>query len=116
MEWSTRGKRLLQEFCCSDENCFSANDPKELIHTVQHHKDFDAGNVYYDMHNRLMKSVDNGTIDVLFFWKKVNGSLSDNASLSVQSKNWCKYCAVTAEVPSRRTSSRYIIVLMYFMY
>jgi hypothetical protein len=50
---------------------------KDLIQRVLHHPDFNADEVDHDMHERLMRAVEEGDIEVIDMWEEGDG-LQDN--------------------------------------
>jgi hypothetical protein len=50
---------------------------KDLIQMVLHHPDFNADEVDHNMHDRLMRAVKDGDIEVLDLWEEGDG-LQDN--------------------------------------
>ncbi len=43
---------------------------KELIQRILHHPDFNADEVEHDIHERLIKAVEGGDVEVLDLWEK----------------------------------------------
>ena len=54
----TASKRIMQEFV--KEKRVDATFIKDLIQKVLHHPDFDPDEVDYDIHERLMGTIDEG--------------------------------------------------------
>ena len=46
---------------------------KDLIQRVLHHPDFNADEVDHDMHERLMRAVEEGDIEVIDMWEEGDG-------------------------------------------
>jgi hypothetical protein len=46
---------------------------KDLIQRVLHHPDFKADEVDHDMHERLMRAVEEGDIEVIDMWEEGDG-------------------------------------------
>ena len=51
----------------------SAQDIKDLIQEVLHNKDFDSDEVDHDMHERLMRAVADGKMDIHNMWQEGDG-------------------------------------------
>ena len=68
-------ERFLQEHV--GKHYVNAVELKDLIQRVLHHPDFNADEVDHDMHERLMKAVEDGDIEVIDMWEEDDG-LQDN--------------------------------------
>jgi len=51
----------------------SLSELKELIQAVLHHPDFDLDSVDHDLHERLMKAVEEGDIEIIDMWEEGDG-------------------------------------------
>ncbi len=51
----------------------NAGELQDLIQRVLHHPDFNADEVNHDLHERLMKAVEQGDIEVIDMWEKGDG-------------------------------------------
>ena len=51
----------------------SAQDIKDLIQDVLHNKEFDIDEVDHNMHDRLMRAVADGEMDILDMWQEGDG-------------------------------------------
>ena len=51
----------------------SLSELKELIQAVLHHPDFDQDSVDHDLHERLMKAVEEGDIEIIDMWEEGDG-------------------------------------------
>ena len=70
--WS---ERILQDYVHKHD--VNATELRDLIQMVLHHPDFNADEVDHDMHERLMRAVEDGDIEVLDLWEEGDG-LQDN--------------------------------------
>ena len=68
-------ERILQEHV--RKHGTNATELKDLIQRVLHHPDFNADEVDHDMHERLMRAVEDGDIEVIDMWEEGDG-LQDN--------------------------------------
>ena len=48
----------------------NALELKELVQEVLHHLDFDLDDVDHDLHERLMKAVEEGDIEIIDMWEE----------------------------------------------
>jgi hypothetical protein len=71
----SQSERILQEHVRKYGK--NAAELKDLIQRVLHHPDFNAEEVDHDMHERLMRAVEDGDIEVLDMWEEGDG-LQDN--------------------------------------
>jgi hypothetical protein len=71
----TESERILQEHVLKHGT--NAHELKDLIQMVLHHPDFNADEVDHDMHERLMRAVEDGDIEVIDMWEEGDG-LQDN--------------------------------------
>ena len=71
----SESERILQEHV--RKHGTNANELKDLIQKVLHHPDFNADEVDHDMHERLMRAVEDGDIEVIDMWEEGDG-LQDN--------------------------------------
>jgi len=53
--------------------CMNVQDIKDLIQDVLHNQDFDSDEVDHDMHERLMRAVADGEMDILDMWQEGDG-------------------------------------------
>ena len=67
----TASERLIQEHVRKYKN--GAAELKDLIQQVLHHPDFNPQQVDHDMHERLMKTIEDGDIQVLDLWEEGDG-------------------------------------------
>ena len=68
----SRSERILQDHC-RRHNKHNAGELKDLIQRVLHHPDFNADEVDHDMHERLMRAVEDGDIEVIDMWEEGDG-------------------------------------------
>jgi len=71
----SESEHILQEHVLKHGT--NANELKDLIQRVLHHPDFNADEVDHDMHERLMRAVEDGDIEVIDMWEEGDG-LQDN--------------------------------------
>jgi hypothetical protein len=71
----SRSEHILQDH--DRKHDVNTIELKDLIQMVLHHPDFDADEVDHDMHDRLMRAVEDGDIEVLDLWEEGDG-LQDN--------------------------------------
>ena len=64
----TASERLIQEHVRKYKN--GAAELKDLIQQVLHHPDFNPQQMDHDMHERLMKAIEDGDIQVLDLWRR----------------------------------------------
>ena len=67
----SQSERILQEHVL--QHGTNANELKNLIQRVLHHPDFNADEVDHDMHERLMRAVEDGDIEVIDMWEEGDG-------------------------------------------
>ena len=67
----TKSERILMNF--QKLKCMNAQDIKDLIQDVLHNEDFDFEEVDHDMHERLMRAVADGEMDILDMWQEGDG-------------------------------------------
>lgn len=68
----TASERLIQDHMKQYKT--RAAELKDLIQKVLHHPDFDARDVDHDMHERLMKCIEEGDIEVIDLWEEGDGN------------------------------------------
>jgi len=56
-----------------DQHGTNAGELQNLIQRVLHHPDFNADEVDHDLHERLMKAVEQGDIEVIDMWEEGDG-------------------------------------------
>jgi hypothetical protein len=71
----SRSEHILQDYVCKHD--VNATELRDLIQMVLHHPDFNADEVDHDMHERLMRAIEDGDIEVLDLWEEGDG-LQDN--------------------------------------
>ena len=71
----TESKRILQEHVLKHGT--NSHELKDLIQRVLHQPDFNADEVDHDMHERLMRAVEDSDIEVIDMWEEGDG-LQDN--------------------------------------
>ncbi len=81
----SQSDRILQEHV--RRHNVNATELKDLIQTVIHHQDFNADEVDYDMHQRLMQAVEDGDIEVIDKWEEGDGLQDVNLS-SANAAEW----------------------------
>jgi len=64
-------EEILQDHC--KLHATSQSELKELIQNVLHHPDFDPDQVDHDMHERLMKAIDDEDILIHYMWEEGDG-------------------------------------------
>ena len=103
----TKSERILMDY--QKLKRMSAQDIKDLIQEVLHNKDFDSDEVDHDMHERLMRAVADGEMDihdmrqegdgeqdVRFFMRKVEVVLLELiADERLEGSNVCIICDIT---------------------
>ena len=67
----TKSERILMDY--QKLKRMSAQDIKDLIQEVLHNKDFDSDEVDHDMHERLMRAVADGEMDIHDMWQEGDG-------------------------------------------
>ena len=67
----TRSERILLDF--QKVKAMSAADIRDLIQDVLSQPDFNSEDVDADMHNRLLRAVEDGTIEVIDMWQEGDG-------------------------------------------
>ena len=67
----SRSERILQDHARKHNT--NAAELKDLIQRVLHHPDFNADEVDHDMHERLMRAVEEGDIEVIDMWEEGDG-------------------------------------------
>ena len=67
----SKSERLLLDH--ATKRFKSPSELKELIQTVLHHPDFDLDSVDHDLHERLMKAVEEGDIEIIDMWEEGDG-------------------------------------------
>ena len=67
----SRSERILQDHVRQHNT--NAAELKDLIQRVLHHPDFNADEVDHDMHERLMRAVEEGDIEVIDMWEEGDG-------------------------------------------
>jgi hypothetical protein len=67
----TKSERILMDY--QKLKRMSAQDIKDLIQEVLHNKDFDSDEVDHDMHERLMRAVADGEMDIHNMWQEGDG-------------------------------------------
>jgi hypothetical protein len=67
----SKSERLLLDHAA--KRFKSASELKELIQEVLHHPDFDLDSVDHDLHERLMKAVEDGDIEIIDMWEEGDG-------------------------------------------
>ncbi len=63
----SKSKRIIQEHVRQHD--INALVVKDLIQMVLHHRNFNANEVDHDMHQRLMRAVKDGDIEVIDMWE-----------------------------------------------
>ena len=71
----SRSEGILQDYVRKHD--VNATELRDLIQMVLHHPDFNADEVDHDMHERLMRAIEDGDIEVLDLWEEGDG-LQDN--------------------------------------
>ena len=71
----TKSERILMDY--QKLKRMSAQDIKDLIQEVLHNKDFDSDEVDHDMHERLMRAVADGEMDIHDMWQEGDGQQDD---------------------------------------
>jgi len=64
----SQSERILQEHVRKHGN--NAAEVQDLIQRVLHHRDFNANEVDHDLHERLMRAVEQGDIEVIDMWEE----------------------------------------------
>ena len=67
----TKSERILMDY--QKLKKMSAQDIKDLIQDVLHNKEFDVDEVDHNMHDRLMRAVADGEMDILDMWQEGDG-------------------------------------------
>jgi hypothetical protein len=67
----TASEQILYEHCQRDG--MPASKLKELIQEVLHHPDFDTQDVDHDLHDRVMRAISDGDIEVHDMWVEGDG-------------------------------------------
>ena len=67
----SKSERLLLDH--ATKKFKSLSELKELIQAVLHHPDFDLDSVDHDLHERLMKAVEEGDIEIIDMWEEGDG-------------------------------------------
>jgi hypothetical protein len=67
----TKSERILMDY--QKLKRMSAQDIKDLIEDVLHNKDFDSDEVDHNMHERLMRAVADGEMDIHDMWQEGDG-------------------------------------------
>jgi hypothetical protein len=67
----SQSKRILQEHVRKHGTI--AAELQDLIDRVLHHRDFNAAEVDHDLHERLMRAVEDGDIEVIDMWEEGDG-------------------------------------------
>ena len=67
----SRSEEMLQDHC--KLYATSKAELKDLIQKVLHHPDFDPGQVDHDMHERLMRAIDEEDILIYDMWEEGDG-------------------------------------------
>jgi polyhydroxyalkanoate synthesis regulator phasin len=67
----SKTERIIQEHVRQHD--INATVVKDLIQKVIHHRDFNANEVDHDMHQRLMRAVEDGDIEVIDVWEEGDG-------------------------------------------
>ena len=67
----TKSERILMDY--QKLKKMSAQDIKDLIQDVLHNKEFDIDEVDHNMHERLMRAVADGEMDILDMWQEGDG-------------------------------------------
>ena len=67
----SQSNRILQEHVRKHGN--NAAELQDLIQKVLHHPDFNAADVDHDLHERLMRAVEDGDIEVIDVWEEGDG-------------------------------------------
>jgi hypothetical protein len=67
----SQSERILQEHVRKHGN--NSAEVQDLIQGVLHHRDFNANEVDHDLHERLMKAVEQGDIEVIDMWEEGDG-------------------------------------------
>ena len=67
----SQSERILQEHVRKHGN--NAAEVQDLIQRVLHHRDFNANEVDHDLHERLMRAVEQGDIEVIDMWEEGDG-------------------------------------------
>jgi len=67
----SKSERIIQEHVRQHD--INATVVKDLIQKVIHHRDFNANEVDHDMHQRLMRAVEDGDIEVIDVWEEGDG-------------------------------------------
>ena len=67
----TKSGRILMDY--QKLKRMSAQDIKDLIEDVLHNKDFDSDEVDHNMHERLMRAVAYGEMDIHDMWQEGDG-------------------------------------------
>ena len=68
----SKSERLIQEHVRKYKT--GAAELKDLIQQVLHHPDFDPAHVDHDMHERLMKCIEDEDIQVIDLWEQGDGN------------------------------------------
>ena len=71
----SQSERILQEHDVQHvrKHGTNAGELQDLIQRVLHHPDFNADEVDHDLHERLMKAVEQGDIEVIDMWEEGDG-------------------------------------------
>ncbi len=77
-----------------EKSCFRSL--KDLIQRVLHHPDFNADEVDHDMHECLMRAVEDGDIEVIDMWEEGDG-LQDNTFVK---RKVSKHCVIPINPPA----------------
>ena len=67
----SRSERILQDH--ARQHNTNAAELKDLMQRVLHHPDFNTDEVDHDMHERLMRAVEEGYIEVIDMWEEGAG-------------------------------------------
>jgi hypothetical protein len=67
----SQSERILQEHV--RKHGTNAGELQDLIQRVLHHPDFNADEVDHDLHERLMRAVEQGDIEVIDMWEEGDG-------------------------------------------
>jgi hypothetical protein len=75
----SRSERILQDHFRRHNT--NAAELKDLIQMVLHHPDFSADEVDHDMHERLLRAVEESDIEVIDMWEEGDGQ-QDNTVIA----------------------------------
>ncbi len=67
----SKSEQILLDF--ATKRFKNASELKELIQDVLHHPDFDLDSVGRDLHESLMRAVEDGNIEIIDMWEEGDG-------------------------------------------